>query len=52
MGILNSIGAVEYVSAKAEAYNQKAKAEVRKFSPSASRARLLELLDYMVERDR
>lgn len=52
MRILTAVGAIAYVSAKAEVYNRRAKAELRKFRPSASRERLLELVDFVVERDR
>jgi len=52
VGILTSLGAIEYVSAKAEAYNKKAKTELRKFGASPPREQLLALIDYMVARDR
>jgi len=50
--LLTSLGAVDYVSAKAAAYNEKAKGELRKFPASPPRERLLDLLDYVVARDR
>ncbi len=52
VSVLTSLGSVAYVSSKADAYNRKAKKELQKFSPSTPRELLLELLDYVVERDR
>ncbi|MEM3040783.1 MAG: polyprenyl synthetase family protein [Nitrososphaerota archaeon] len=50
--VLTRLGAINYVSLRAEAYRQKAKNELKKFSPSPVRESLLALVDYIVARDR
>jgi len=47
---LKSLGSIDYVAAKAEAFNQRAKSELRIFPSSNACERLLTLFDYIVER--